>query len=82
MDMVRRLSKVLPGQVNPFRILAEGRGSRGESRHDLVPPIPSRKSSLPSMQECPYRSPTLVGWDESPKVIETIFVKEFGILAP
>jgi hypothetical protein len=73
---------VTPGQGNPPRILAESGGSRGESQHDLVTPRPPRKSSLSLMQKCPYRSPTLVGWDESPKVIETIFVKEFGILAP
>ena len=81
MDMVRCLSKALPEQANPLR-LAEGGRSGGESRSDLVTPTLPRKSSLSLMQECPYRSPTLVGWDESPKVIETIFVKEFGILAP
>ena len=44
--------------------------------------LPSRKASLPLKQERPYRKPTLVGGDESPKVIEKTLVKELGNLAP
>ena len=43
--------------------------------------LPSRKASLPLNQKCPYRKPTLVGGDESPKVIEKTLVKELGNLA-
>ncbi len=31
---------------------------------------------------CPYRKPTLVDGDESPKVFERILVKELGNLTP
>ncbi len=57
-------------------------GSCGETQGDSVEPMPSRKSSLPLKQQRPYRKPTLVGGDESPKAIETTLVKELGNLAP
>ena len=57
-------------------------GSCGETQCDLAEPISPRKASLSLKQERPYRKPTLVGRDESPKVIETTFVKELGNLAP
>ena len=41
-----------------------------------------RKASLSSEAECPYRKPTLVGGDKSPKVIERTLVKELGNLTP
>ncbi len=34
------------------------------------------------MHERPYRKPTLVGGDKSPKAIETTHVKELGNLTP
>jgi hypothetical protein len=44
--------------------------------------VPSRKASLSLKQERPYRKPTLVGRDKSPKVIEITLVKELGNLTP
>ena len=58
------------------------RGSCGETQGDLAEPIPSRKASLPVKLERPYRKPTLVGRDKSPKVIEITLVKELGKLTP
>jgi hypothetical protein len=63
-------------------VIVEAGGSGGETRSDLANPIPPRKSSLPLKWRRPYRKPTLVGWDESPKVIETTLVKELSNLAP
>ena len=63
-------------------VTAEGEGSREETQSDLAVPIPSRKASLLMKHQCPYRKPTLVGRDESPKVIEKTLVKELGNLAP
>ena len=57
-------------------------GSCGETQCDSAEPMPSRKASLPLKQRRPYRKPTLVGGDESPKAIETTLVKELGKLAP
>jgi hypothetical protein len=48
----------------------------------LADPRPSRKASLSLKQERPYRKPTLVGRDKSPKVIERTLVKELGNLTP
>ena len=58
------------------------RGSCAEMQDDLAEITPSRKASLPLKPKRPYRKPTQVGGDQSPKVIEIIFVKELGNLAP
>ena len=57
-------------------------GSCGETQGDSAEPMPSRKASLPLKQWRPYRKPTLVGGDESPKAIEITLAKELGNLAP
>jgi hypothetical protein len=57
-------------------------GSRGATQHDLAAPTPPRKASPSLKQKRPYRKPTLVGRDKSPKVIGRPLVKELGNLTP
>ena len=83
MDMVCPLFQVMPGQANPPRIFKlKVEGSCGETQDDLAEPISPRKASLSLKQERPYRKPTLVGRDKSPKVIERTLAKELGNLTP
>ena len=59
-----------------------GRGKlRGDPKRSGLRDL-SRKASLPVIVERPYRKPTLVDRDKSPKVIERTLVKELGKMAP
>ena len=81
MDMVRPQTKAWAGrQIRwPVKLRCGGRRERSQP---ILLTLDWQEKPRCERVWCPYRKPTLVDRDESPKVFERTLVKELGNLTP